>query len=142
MYNTFTHAHTAYVPYTHVYTAYFPPEYTLHTLRMPHAFTCHDSHSHTHTHTHTHTYTYTYTYTYTHTLHHIMHTNTHSLTHTYRGLMLDTARHFQPLPSMKKLLDAMSYAKLNVLHWHAIDSQSFPMESKRYPKLWNGAWYV
>eukprot|EP01105_Mastigella_eilhardi_P014783 TRINITY_DN3371_c0_g1_i5.p1 TRINITY_DN3371_c0_g1~~TRINITY_DN3371_c0_g1_i5.p1 ORF type:complete len:334 (-),score=50.61 TRINITY_DN3371_c0_g1_i5:34-1035(-) len=34
----------------------------------------------------------------------------------------------------------MSYAKLNVLHWHAIDSQSFPLESTSRPKLWTGAW--
>ncbi|KAH1045743.1 hypothetical protein J1N35_036527 [Gossypium stocksii] len=28
----------------------------------------------------------------------------------------------------------------NVLHWHIIDEQSFPLEIPKYPKLWNGAY--
>ena len=33
----------------------------------------------------------------------------------HRGIMLDTSRHFQTLPAIKRLLDAMSYAKFNVI---------------------------
>jgi len=29
----------------------------------------------------------------------------------------------------------MSYSKLNTLHWHIVDGQSFPLESKVYPQL-------
>jgi hexosaminidase len=54
---------------------------------------------------------------------------------TYRGLMLDTARHFIPVPILKKQIDAMSYNKLNVLHWHIVDDQSFPFEMKKYPNI-------
>jgi hexosaminidase len=53
----------------------------------------------------------------------------------HRGLMLDTARNFLPLYAMKRTLDAMAASKLNVLHWHATDSQSFPLVSPRVPQL-------
>lgn len=59
---------------------------------------------------------------------------------SYRGLLIDTARHFQPLEMIKKVIDAMAYSKLNVLHWHIVDTQSFPLEIPSLPKLWNGAY--
>ena len=55
---------------------------------------------------------------------------------THRGLMIDTARHFETLASIRAIVDSLPYAKLNVLHWHMVDSQSFPFESKSHPKLW------
>ncbi|KAI4302378.1 hypothetical protein MLD38_038130 [Melastoma candidum] len=58
----------------------------------------------------------------------------------YRGLLLDTSRHYLPIEVIKHVLDSMSYAKLNVLHWHIIDEQSFPLEVPTYPKLWQGAY--
>ncbi|KAK9138992.1 hypothetical protein Sjap_009586 [Stephania japonica] len=58
----------------------------------------------------------------------------------YRGLLIDTARHYQPLPMIKNVITAMGYTKLNVLHWHIVDSQSFPLEIPSYPKLWKGAY--
>lgn len=58
----------------------------------------------------------------------------------HRGLMMDTSRHFQPLASIYAMIDSLPYAKINVLHWHVSDSQSFPLESKTYPKLWDGAY--
>ena len=41
--------------------------------------------------------------------------------------MIDTARHFLPTQDIKDLLDAMAWSKLNVLHWHLTDAQSFPL---------------
>lgn len=32
----------------------------------------------------------------------------------HRGLMVDTARHFQPLEAIRRIIDSISYAKLNV----------------------------
>ena len=58
----------------------------------------------------------------------------------HRGLMLDTARHFETLTSIRRMVDALPYAKMNVLHWHMADSQSFPMQSMSAPKLWEGAY--
>jgi hexosaminidase len=53
----------------------------------------------------------------------------------FRGLMIDTARHYLPLQLILDNLDAMAMNKLNVLHWHISDSQSFPYASKSYPEL-------
>ncbi len=57
----------------------------------------------------------------------------------HRGLSFDTARHFFPLPFIFHLLDAMSFSKLNVLHWHMVDGQSFPLISPSHPSLSKGA---
>lgn len=53
----------------------------------------------------------------------------------WRGLMLDSSRHFQPMPQVLEQLDAMELVKLNVFHWHLSDDQGFRVESHRYPKL-------
>ncbi len=54
---------------------------------------------------------------------------------SWRGLMLDSARHFQSLDEIKRVLDAMAEQKLNTFHWHLTDDQGWRMEIKRYPKL-------
>lgn len=53
----------------------------------------------------------------------------------WRGLLLDSARHFIPLPDIKRQIDGMAAAKLNVLHWHLTDDQGWRFTSTRYPKL-------
>ncbi|TXE06593.1 family 20 glycosylhydrolase [Gelidibacter salicanalis] len=53
----------------------------------------------------------------------------------WRGLMIDVARHFQPVGVLKRNLEAMAAVKLNVFHWHLTDDQGFRVESKVYPKL-------
>ncbi|CAL9007965.1 unnamed protein product [Prunus brigantina] len=58
----------------------------------------------------------------------------------YRGLLLDTSRHYLPVDVIKQVIESMSYAKLNVLHWHVIDRESFPLEIPSYPKLWKGSY--
>ncbi len=53
----------------------------------------------------------------------------------WRGLMLDVARHWMPIPVIERNLDAMAAVKLNVFHWHLSDDQGFRVESKVFPKL-------
>lgn len=59
----------------------------------------------------------------------------------WRGLMLDSARHFQSPDDIKVILDAMAQHKLNVFHWHLTDDQGWRLQIRRYPKLTEiGAW--
>lgn len=53
----------------------------------------------------------------------------------YRGLMLDVARHFFHVETVKQVIDLMSRVKMNVLHLHLCDDQGFRMEIKKYPLL-------
>ena len=53
----------------------------------------------------------------------------------WRGLMIDVARHFQPMEVIKRNIDAMAVVKMNVLHLHLSDDQGFRVESKVFPKL-------
>ncbi|MDT8757402.1 family 20 glycosylhydrolase [Sphingomonas psychrotolerans] len=53
----------------------------------------------------------------------------------WRGLMLDSARHFQSPAYVRRLIDWMAVNKLNTLHWHLVDDQGWRVEIKKYPKL-------
>lgn len=53
----------------------------------------------------------------------------------YRGVLVDTARNFIPLPALMRTVDALAASKLNVFHWHISDSQSFPFDSPRVPQM-------
>ena len=53
----------------------------------------------------------------------------------YRGILVDTARHYLPVDLLLRQLDVMEWNKLNVLHWHLTDSQSWPYQSNIYPEV-------
>ena len=53
----------------------------------------------------------------------------------WRGFMLDEARHFQGMQTVKELLDWMALLKMNVFHWHLTEDQGWRIEIKRYPRL-------
>ena len=53
----------------------------------------------------------------------------------WRGLMIDSGRHFMPVPVITRNLDGMEAVKMNVFHWHLSDDQGFRVESKIFPLL-------
>ncbi|EDQ89857.1 uncharacterized protein MONBRDRAFT_18960 [Monosiga brevicollis MX1] len=53
----------------------------------------------------------------------------------HREILVDTARHYQSVMAIKSMIDSMTYAKVNVVHWHIVDTQSFPFMSPTYPEL-------
>jgi hexosaminidase len=62
-------------------------------------------------------------------------------TYAWRGLMLDSARHFQSPAFIRSMVDWMAWHKLNVLHWHLTDDQGWRLEIRKYPRLTSvGAW--
>jgi hexosaminidase len=61
----------------------------------------------------------------------------------WRGLMLDSARHFQSPQFVMDYIDWMALHKLNVLAWHLTDDQGWRLEIRKYPRLTGvGAWRV
>ncbi len=53
----------------------------------------------------------------------------------WRGLLLDSARHFQSTDFIRRTIDWMMWHKLNVLQWHLTDDQGWRLEIKAYPRL-------
>eukprot|EP00951_Prasinocladus_malaysianus_P009420 scaffold68801_cov23-Prasinocladus_malaysianus.AAC.1 len=47
----------------------------------------------------------------------------------------DTARRFFTVRAIKRALDLMALHKLNVFHWHIVDVEAFPAESRVFPEL-------
>ena len=53
----------------------------------------------------------------------------------YRGVMIDSGRHFIPKKDILRTIDAMMYNKLNALHIHISDGDSFPMQLREFPEI-------
>ena len=59
----------------------------------------------------------------------------------WRGLLLDSARHYQSVAFIEQMIDWMALHKLNVLQWHLTDDQAWRLEIPKYPRLTQvGAW--
>ena len=53
----------------------------------------------------------------------------------YRGLLIDLARRWHTIETLKKLIDLSAFYKLNYMQLHLTDDQSFTFPSEAYPKL-------
>lgn len=53
----------------------------------------------------------------------------------HRGVLLDVARSWFEVDDIKHTIDAMAWNKMNRLHLHVTDSQSWPLEIPALPKL-------
>jgi len=59
----------------------------------------------------------------------------------WRGLMVDSARHFQRVETLEWVLELMALHKLNRFHWHLTDDQGWRLEVPGRPRLTEvGAW--
>ncbi|BAL91467.1 putative beta-N-acetylhexosaminidase [Actinoplanes missouriensis 431] len=59
----------------------------------------------------------------------------------WRGVLLDVARHFMPVPDVLKFVDLLAFHRLNVLHLHLTDDQGWRFEVPGWPRLTSvGAW--
>lgn len=63
----------------------------------------------------------------------------------WRGILIDSARHFLPIETLKRQIDGIAAAKMNVFHWHLTDDQGWRFASSHYPQLQekasDGLWY-
>jgi len=55
--------------------------------------------------------------------------------YVYRGMHLDVARHYFPVPFIKKFIDLIAMHKMNTFHWHLTEDQGWRIEIKSLPKL-------
>ncbi|OHW92999.1 beta-n-acetylhexosaminidase [Colletotrichum incanum] len=55
--------------------------------------------------------------------------------YSHRGILIDVARNFFPVQDVLRVIDAMSWNKLNRIHIHITDSQSWPLDIPAMPDL-------
>ncbi len=60
---------------------------------------------------------------------------------SYRGLMIDVARHKHTLEDLKKVMFLCYWYKLNYLHIHFTDNQSYTLPSRIYPGISTPNWH-
>jgi len=58
----------------------------------------------------------------------------------HRGILIDTARNFISVKKIYEQIDGLALSKLNILHWHIVDSQSWPIQIQAYPQMTQDAY--
>lgn len=59
--------------------------------------------------------------------------------YSHRGVLVDSARHFLPMDAVKRIIDTFPMSNFNVMHWHIVDAQSFPVDTPSAPDMIRGA---
>lgn len=59
---------------------------------------------------------------------------------SHRGMLIDTSRHYLSVKEIERIIDLLPMSKFNVLHWHTVDAQSFPLDTPSAPKMVSGAY--
>ena len=58
----------------------------------------------------------------------------------YRGVMIDSGRNFISPKKIFEQIDGLALSKMNVLHWHLEDAQSWPVQMTTYPDMTKDAY--
>ncbi|OAA48795.1 beta-hexosaminidase precursor [Cordyceps fumosorosea ARSEF 2679] len=58
----------------------------------------------------------------------------------YRGVMVDTGRNFISVGKLREQIDGLALSKMNILHWHITDDQSWPMRLDAFPEFTKDAY--
>ena len=58
----------------------------------------------------------------------------------HRGMLIDTSRHYLSVHEIERLIDILPMNKFNVLHWHTVDAESFPLKTPSEPTMIEGAY--
>eukprot|EP01038_Epipyxis_sp_PR26KG_P012119 gene12119-16225_t len=59
---------------------------------------------------------------------------------SHRGILIDTSRHYLPVKTIQRIIESLPTNKFNVLHWHAVDAESFPLDTPSAPTMIEGAY--
>lgn len=60
--------------------------------------------------------------------------------YAHRGVLIDTSRHYLSKSKILQIIDTLVMQKFNILHWHIVDAQSFPLDSTSAPNIVKGAY--
>lgn len=55
--------------------------------------------------------------------------------YVHRGVLIDSGRNFLSVLSVLDQIDIMAIAKMNVLHWHLVDTHSWPIQLDSFPEM-------
>lgn len=58
----------------------------------------------------------------------------------YRGVMVDSGRNFISVGKLHEQIDGLALSKMNILHWHITDDQSWPIKLDAFPEFTKDAY--